>query len=292
MTKWLLAFLTILAVVVGLSIGFGRNKGAALNVIGSTSVQPFAEVLAQEYEKTHPGEYVDVQGGGSTAGLQAVINGIADIGTCSRGLTEKEKAETFEVSVAAPNGSVSEKTVNLEATVIARDGLAIVVHPSNPVSNLTTEQVRLIFEGQRITNWKQVGGDDRPIRLITREEGSGTREAFMKLVMQKSRVSRKALNQESNGAVKELVRNDRAAIGYMSLGLVKGELKPLDTDGVAPTPENVLAGRYRLVRPFLFVTRGSPSEKARRFTDYVLSPPAQAILEKEGLVGGEKRKTD
>ena len=221
-------------------------------------------MLAQEYNRKHPEENVEVQGGGSTAGLQAVIEGIADIGTCSRSLKQEETGFT--------------------PIVIARDGLAVVVHPSNPVDGLTKEQVRQIFSGD-ISSWNQVSGQNREIRLISREEGSGTREAFCKLVMEKARISRKAMTQESNGSVKELVKHDPVAIGYMSLGLVGGELKALKVDGVQALPEEVRSGKYPLVRPFLFVVRGTPKPQAQKFIDYVLSPEGQSILKKEGLVG-------
>lgn len=262
--KWLATMLIlVVAGLVAMTI-FGGSQGKIINVVGSTSVQPFAEMLAQEFNGRQTDFEVDVQGGGSTAGLQAALNGVADIGMCSRSL-KAEESDQFQT------------------VTIARDGLAIVVHTSNPVTNLSIEQVRRIFAGD-VTNWHQVGGPDRPIRLITREEGSGTREAFQKMVMHKARISRKALTQESNGAVKELVRYDRCAIGYMSLGLVGHDLKAVMIDGVAPTVEEVLAGRYPLVRPFLFVTRGPPGPEAKRFIDYVLSPEAQAMLVKEGLV--------
>jgi phosphate transport system substrate-binding protein len=262
MTKWFLIFATLLVALLVVSFGLGGRKEGALEVIGSTSIEPFAEMLAQEYEKTYPGRYVNVQGGGSTAGIQAAINGIADIGMCSRALKADE--------------------TGFKDFIVARDGLAVVIHPSNPVGNLSRAQIQKIFAGD-IINWKPLGGEDRPIRVITREEGSGTREAFMKLVMGKARVSRKALTQESNGAVKELVRNDPGAIGYMSLGLAHG-LKLAVVDGVAPSTEAVVSGQYPLVRPFLFVTRGEPSDRARAFIDYMLSPPSQQLLEQEGLV--------
>jgi phosphate transport system substrate-binding protein len=235
-----------------------------LNVVGSTSIQPFAEFLAQEYGKKNPGQLVDVQGGGSTAGLQAVTNGLAHIGMCSRSLKDDEKKQFTPV-------------------IIARDGLAIVINPSNPVNGLTSEQLRDLFSG-RIRNWREVGGRDGPVRPITREEGSGTRESFVNLVMGKARISRGALTQESNGAVKELVRGDPAAIGYMSLGLVGSELKALPVDGAVPTAEHVLAGTYKLARPFLFVTKGAPTPEAQRYIDFVLSPEGQKTLESEGLV--------
>jgi phosphate transport system substrate-binding protein len=272
--KWFLVTLAALGLLIFLCVGLGDGKHGALRVSGSTSIQPFAELEAEAYEKSHPGEYIDVQGGGSTAGIQAAREGRADIGMCSRELTPEEQAE-------------------FQRHQIAWDGLAIVVPLSNPIENLTLDQVRRLFTGD-LTNWKDVGGDDRPVRLITREEGSGTREAFQKLVMDKptkTRISRKALTQESNGSVKELVKNDPAAIGYMSLGLVGTELKAVRINGVAATSAGVkakdAANHYPLVRPFLFVTKGPPSPKAQAFIDFILSKEGQAFLEdpKQGLVG-------
>lgn len=239
-------------------------------VIGSTSILPFAEMLAEEYNAKNPEMYVEVQGGGSTAGLQSVANGIAEIGMCSRGLKAAEQKL-------------------YEPIIIAFDGLSVVVHPGNGVSDLTLAQIRGIFAG-RISNWREVGGGDAPIHVITREEGSGTREAFQKMVMGDERISRRAVTQESNGSVKELVRHDTASIGYMSMGLA-GELKSLSIAGAQPTRANVLPDpsghrKYPLVRPFLFVTRkGEPmAVQSRRFVDFVMSARGGAMMEKEGLI--------
>ena len=263
--KWLVLIGVLLLLVVFLGFGWGGRGQAAIDVVGSTSIQPFAEMLAQEFNRQHPDNVVEIQGGGSTAGLQAASNGIADIGMCSRALKQEEAGQ-------------------FTAVTIARDGLAVVVHPSNPVEDLSLAQVKAIFAGQA-ANWKEVGGQDRPVRIITREEGSGTREAFMKLVMGKARISRKALTQESNGSVKELVKHDPCGIGYMSLGLVGGELKALRIGGVPAAEAEVQRGRYPLVRPFLFVTKGLPGPEAQRFIDYVLSAEGQRRLKEEGLVG-------
>ena len=252
------------AALVLLCAGCGDESKRAVNVVGSTSIQPFAEFLAQEYGRKNPGQQVEVQGGGSTAGLEAAANGLADIGMCSRSLKPEEAQRFTQI-------------------LIARDGLAIVVNPINPVSSLTIDQLLGLFSG-RVKNWKDVGGRDGPVRPITREEGSGTRESFVKLVMGKERISRAALTQESNGAVKELVKGDSAAIGYMSLGLVGKELKAVSVDGVEASTANVLAGTYKLTRPFLFVTTGTVRPEAQQFIGYVLSPEGQKILETEGLV--------
>lgn len=241
-----------------------RNHSSAVNVVGSTSVQPFAELLAEDYMTDDPSRNVEVQGGGSTAGLQAILNDLADIGMCSRALSSEESAQFDEI-------------------VIARDGLAIVVNPNNPVAMLSSTQLRGLFSGT-ISNWKEVGGVDSPIHLITREEGSGTRESFVHLVMDKERISRRALTQESNGAVKELVRNDPAAIGYMSLGLVDSSLRSVRVDDVEATSKKVISGEYKLARPFLFITKGDIRPEAQHYLDFVLSDTGQKILETEGLV--------
>ena len=242
--------------------GCRKNDRRVLNVMGSTSIQPFAEMLAEEYNGRQNELDVEVQGGGSTAGIQAVANGIAQVGMCSRSLNPKEQ---------------------FTAIPIARDGIAMVVHSTNTVDGLQLADIRALFSG-RVANWRQLGGPDRPVRLITREEGSGTREAFVKLVMGKERMSRQALTQESNGAVRELVQHDPAAIGYMSLGLVGQSLKSLRVEGAQPTSQNVMNGSYPLVRPFLFVVKGQPTADARKFIDFVLSGEAQGMLEREGLV--------
>ncbi len=268
-TIWLKAVLVPTRLLAAASIfllcaGCGRNDGETVNVVGSTSIQPFAEHLAQEYGKKNPGQRVEVQGGGSTAGLQAVANGLAQIGMCSRSLSADEAKQFTSVT-------------------IARDGLAIVVNPSNPVKGLTIEQLRGVFSG-RFKNWKDLGGKDEAIRPITREEGSGTRESFVHLVMGQEKISRDTLAQESNGAVKELVKGNQAAIGYMSLGLVAKDVKPLWIEGQEANAHTVLAGKYKLARPFLFVTKGSPVPKAQKYIDFILSPEGQRILEAEGLI--------
>jgi phosphate transport system substrate-binding protein len=241
-----------------------RSSGRSVNLLGSTSIQPFAEILAERYGREYPGQVVEVQGGGSTAGLQAAERGLADIGMCSRSLSTQE-------------------SLIFTTVLIARDGLAVVVNPENSVAKLSLEQLRGLFSG-RIANWNEVGGEDGPVRPITREEGSGTRESFVRLIMGDERISRRALTQESNGAVQELVKGDPAGIGYMSLGLVGKELKSVAVEGAQPSVENVLAGRYDLVRPLLFVTKGAAKPAAQRFVDFVLSSEGQSLLATEGLV--------
>ena len=247
-----------------------RSETTNIILAGSTSVQPFAELLAEDFAHRYPdGPVINVQGGGSTAGIEAALTHTADIGMSSRNLKEDEQ-----------NAGLTPKP-------IAYDAIAIVVNLGNPVSALTSEQVRAIFSGQ-ITNWRQVGGEDRPIVIVTREEGSGTRGAFEEMLMKGERISDLALRQDSNGAVRVIVSSDRAAIGYISLGIVGNVVKPVALDGISPSVEAVLAGQYPLVRPFLFVLNGQPSPPVQRFIDFVLSADAQAILAKEGLIPVEQ----
>lgn len=236
----------------------------SITVAGSTSVQPFAEIIAEEYMKERPELGINVQGGGSSAGVRAAKTGAAEIGMLSRELKKDEK--------------------DLTEFVIAHDAIAVVIHPENPVGEITKEQIKEIFAG-RITNWKALGGPDHPIHVIAREEGSGTRGAFDELIMGKDEeVTPSALVQESNGSVRETVAGDPYAIGYVSLGLVDERVKPLKVDGVFPTVEAVKRNEYSIVRPFLFVTKGEPTGLARDFIDYVLGEKAQAMLREEGLV--------
>lgn len=232
-------------------------------VAGSTSVQPFADRWSEIYMTKYPGKIVNVQGGGSSAGVQAARSGAADIGTSSRELKADEK--------------------DLTEIVVAKDGLAVIVHPSNPVSDLTIDQVKQIFAGE-IRSWKEFGGRAKAITVVTREEGSGTRGAFQEMVMGKIRVFKGAIVEDSNGTVREIVAGDPDSIGYISLGLVNEAVKALKLDGVRPTDENILENRYGLVRPFLFVTKGPASGEAKNFIDFVLSEEGQDLIKKEGLI--------
>jgi len=281
-----IAMVLMLCGLAAVAAGCRSTRHGAVSAIGSTSIQPFAEMLAEEFNTLDPNYYIEVQGGGSTAGLQAVANHIAEIGMCSRALT-------------------AEETESYDPIVIAWDGLAVVVHPDNPINELSLEQIRQIFSGH-LTDWSQLpGGKGGLIHVITREEGSGTREAFQKLVMHDQLIGRKAVTQESNGAVKELVWNDPGTIGYMSLGLID-KLKAIsivvkDKDPNAPpaiihaTSENITSQRYPLRRPFLFVTTkgAAMTPGAKLFVDFVLSPKGQSKLQKQGLVPiREARKAD
>ncbi|MBU2260856.1 MAG: substrate-binding domain-containing protein, partial [Proteobacteria bacterium] len=144
-------------------------------------------------------------------------------------------------------------------------------------------KVREVFAG-KIKNWKELGGKPGTIILVTREEGSGTREAFQKMVMEKDAIALEALVQDSNGAIRQVVGGDPNAIGYISLGLVNEKVKSLNISGVEATSDNVIAEKYALVRPFLFLFNGPPTGEAKSFLEFVMSPKSQKLLFKEGLV--------
>jgi len=242
----------------------GPDSRSGLILAGSTSVQPFAEKLAEHYMKTAPPDaIINVQGGGSSAGIQAVRSGAAQAGMSSRELADEEK--------------------DLRPITIALDAIAVIVHPHNPIVNLDLKDLRAIYSG-RITNWKVLGGDDHRIHCFTREEGSGTREAFEKKVMGHDLISLENLVQDSNGAVLELVAQDSHAIGYISFGIVNTRVKAVAIDNIAPTEENFVGKRYKLIRPFLFVFREEPTGLSKSFVDYVLGEEGQHLLKLEGLI--------
>jgi phosphate transport system substrate-binding protein len=254
-------FLTVF-LVIPTSVACQRSK-AGITVAGSTSVEPFAELLAEEYMIIHPKSHIYVQGGGSTAGIEAVMTRAANIGMSSRHLVGDEK--------------------KLYAVTIAKDAIAVIVHPTSPIDNLPLNKIREVFSG-KIVNWKELGGPNHPVDIVTREEGSGTRESFQKFVMGKEDISLGALVQDSNGAVRQVISSDPNAIGYISLGLVNNQVKALRISGIQPNLTNVYSGKYTLVRPFLFVFDGEPVGEAKSFLDFVLSPQPQKLLLKEGLV--------
>ncbi len=262
--------ISILIFTMSLTSSCSKASTSGIIIAGSTSVQPFAEALAEEYMRSNKGFEIDVQGGGSSAGVMSAQTNTADIGMSSRSLKGDE--------------------LKLWFVEIARDGLAVIVHPSNAVSNLTLSQVRDIYSG-KINNWSQLGGINREIHVITREEGSGTRSAFESLAMNKIEINPRSIVQDSNGTVKQLVSDDPNAIGYISMGLVNDKVKALELDGVKAVRENIINNTYFLSRPFLFITSAPPVGKTKEFIDFVLSPEGKRLLNAEGLVtldGGSK----
>ncbi len=247
----------------------GTNHGSqvtgTITVAGSTSVQPFSEVLAEAFMSKNPGVKVHVQGGGSTQGIQAAISGAAELGASSRELKDQEKE------------------AQLVETTMALDGIAVVVHKDNPITELTREEIKNIYLGN-ITNWKALGGPPGDITVVCREEGSGTRGAFEEIVMDKEIITNKAIIQNSTGAVRTTVAGDPRGIGFVSLASLNEEVKAVKVDGVRPSLENVKNGSYKVARPFLYLTKGQPEGVVKAFIDFALSSEGQQLLVEEGAI--------
>lgn len=249
----------------------GKNNNANnggkqnLTIAGSTSVQPLSELLAEGFMAANTGIKVSVQGGGSGVGIEQTIAGTVDVGSSSRELKAEEKSQ------------------GLQELVICKDGIAVIVHKENPVKNLTTAQIKDIYAG-KVANWKDVGGSDAKIVLINRESGSGTRGAFEELVMGKDTQLAKSVEQNSTGAVRSAVAADKNAIGYVSLTGLNEEVHALTVNGIKAEPATIKAGQYPIARPFLYLTKGSPSELAKKYYAFIESEEGQKIIAQEGLV--------
>ncbi len=270
--KRILSIVFVAALVAATVLGAGctaptsDSASGKLQLAGSTSVQPHAEVLAKAFQQNNSGTQVHVQAGGSSAGIQAVGKGTAQIGMSSRAV------KASEVSAYA----------DLTPVAIAVDGIAMIVDPNNPVGNLTMNQTRDIFTGN-ITNWKQVGGSDAKINVINREEGSGTRDGVQTIVLKGGNFSGGVV-QSSTGAVRTAVSQDANAIGYISSAEVDGSVKAVSIDGKAPTYDNIANRSYAIQRDFYLVTKGEPSGLAKQFLDFTLGSGGQALLKADGLV--------
>ncbi|RJP73983.1 MAG: phosphate ABC transporter substrate-binding protein [Ignavibacteriales bacterium] len=245
-----------------LAAGCGKGK-TSITLAGSTAFQPFAEKLAEQYMSGNQGVSVTVQGGGSAVGIQSANSGAAEIGMADL--------------VALPD-----EAKNLTATVVAKDGIAIVVNPQNKVENLTTDQIRDIFNG-KITNWSEVGGNSAPITVVSREAGSGTRSSFEEIIGD-VQLKSDALIQDSNGTIRETVANDVNSVGYLSHGLINEKIKALKVDGEESTTEAIIAGNYKLVRPIFLLVKGELKGEVKSFIDYILSEEGQKTIQSNGLL--------
>ena len=267
-SKYIIGIIVAIIVIVGayfVIAGGSNQQEATIQVAGSTSVQPVAEKLAETYMQSHPNVKINVQGGGSSVGITSTQQGQADIGMSSKELKDDEKADLNEY-------------------LIGNDGIVIAINTANSVSDLTVDQVKDIFSG-KITNWKELGGPDAEINVVTREDGSGTRSAFEEIVMgQDTKIVTKAIVQSSTEAVAQAVKGDPNAIGFISLASVNPDVKALQIDGVAPSDQTVADGSYKIQRPFLFLTKGEPSGAIKEFIDFVLSSEGQAIVKEEKVV--------
>lgn len=260
--------LIILLVLVSFSVLFlvlGRKPAGMVQLAGSTAFQPFAEKLADKYMEKYPGTVVDVQGGGSALGIMASSQGIVDIGM----------ADMIKLPV---------ETEGLEKIIVAYDGIAVIVNPNNDITQMTTSQLQGVFSGE-VNDWKEVGGNlEGAIRVISREEGSGTRKSFDALVLNGKRLSTRAMYQDSNGTIRETVKSDPNSIGYISIGFLDVSVKPLLLDGVEANNLNVKSEKYKIMRPVYFLLKTPVKEQTRQFVDFILSTEAQNQIGKDGLI--------
>jgi phosphate transport system substrate-binding protein len=241
-------------------------------VEGSTTVLPIAQKAAEVFMNSNPGADISVRGGGSGVGIASLIDGTCDIADSSRPIKDTE------LDKAVANGR------SPKAHVVAMDSIVVIVHPSNGVSALSLKQVKDIYTGA-ISNWKQLGGSDAKIVVISRDTSSGTYEAFGTLALGGAKVRPDALLQASNQAVASTVSRTPGAIGYVGLGYLTSSVKGVDIDGIKASMETVLTGKYSIGRPLFMYTNGAPKGLAKQFIDFILSQEGQKLVEEEGFVG-------
>ncbi len=245
----------------------------SLQIEGSTTVGPIADAFASQFKEKFPDLDITVKKTGSSDGAAALIDNRCDIAIMSRFM----KPEEFKKAVG--------NNVMPVAHVVAIDGVCVVVHPSNPVKELSTEQVRDIYTG-KIKNWKQVGGVDMPIVVISRDTSSGTYETFHKMVMDKKDMSSSVEYVNSNPQAHARVRNTREAIGYVGIGFLDKKVKAIKLDGVIPNRSTIASGIYPAARPLYMFTNGYPAlgSMGHKFCCYYLTEIGQEIVEDKGFV--------
>lgn len=264
--KKFISILLVAIMAVSALTGCSGSKGGTVSTDGSTSMEKVIGALGESFENDNSGVTFTYNPTGSGSGIKAVLEGRCDIGLSSRNLKDEEKAD------------------GLTETVLAYDGIAMIVHPKNPVSDLTLEQIAAIYTGE-ITNWNEVGGSDGEIVLIGREAGSGTRDGFESITGTEDACKyRQELT--STGDVITTVAGNPNAIGYASLASVKNSVKAISVGGVAPSEATIKDGSYAVQRPFVLVTKTDAelSETAKKFFDYITSADANEIITSAGVV--------
>jgi phosphate transport system substrate-binding protein len=260
--------------------GGGTELEGSMTITGSDTMVHLATAWAEEFMKQHPKVQIAVNGGGSGVGITALIDGTTDICTASREMKDKEKEDA------------TAKSVNPVETTVARDGIAIVVNPDNPVNELTLEQLKKIYTGAA-TSWKAVGGKDGPIGLLSRESSSGTYEFFREHVLNKEDYSTKARLMPATSAIIEAAKQEKGAIGYVGLGYLKeagATVKALkvkadaSAPAVEPTEETVKSGEYGIARALYLYTNGEPDGLKKAYIDFCMSPEGQKTVVDQGYV--------
>jgi phosphate transport system substrate-binding protein len=242
------------------------GQSGTIKISGGTAHIPVMKQAAKQIMQRYPDIRITISGGGSGVGIKQVGEGLVDIGNSGRKATDDEIAK-----------------YGLKLFKWAVDGVGAVVHPDNPVSALTTDQIKAIFAG-KIDNWQALGGPDQAINLYTRDEASGTRAVFWKKALGKGPIASKAHVVVSNGAMKASVSSDPYAIGYVSVGHMDASVKPVALDGITPTLETVKNGGYKVARGLYSNTKGDPGKLTRTFIDFLFSATGQKIAAAKGFI--------
>ncbi len=242
-----------------------------ITMSGSTTVLPIAQACAEEFMNQNPKVNISVRGGGSSIGIKDIMAGTVEIGNASRDAKDKE------IKKAKAQG------IDLYQNVVASDGIAIIVNPKNTITGLTIEQIQAIYTG-KVTNWKELGGPDMNIVIISRDTSSGTYEVFYEIAMKKQNIVQNCIMVASNNAAVTSVKDTPGAIAYAGLGYLSSSVKPLQVNGVDPTFENVLSGAYPVSRNLNMYTNGAPKGITKTFMDFILSSEGQNIVEKQGFI--------
>lgn len=263
------------SLIIGLAmICLSAGSAWAGNIVikGSTTVLPIAQKVAEAYRQAKPEVSIFISGGGSGNGIKAIIDGTTDIADSSRFIKDAE------VKLAMSNN------VYPVPFAVAYDCIIPVVNPKNSVENLTTAQLKAIYKGD-VTNWKDVGGPDMKIVVVSRDTSSGTYEVWEEKVLNKERVYPGALLQASNGAVVQTVSNNKNAIGYIGLGYLNNSIRAVMVNGVKGSEETTLNGLFPISRPLYMFTNGWPKEEIADFINYMLHPQkGQKLVREVGFV--------
>ncbi len=239
---------------------------------GSTTVLPIAQKVAEAYMKQHPDVKISISGGGSGNGIKALIDGSTNIADSSRFIKPKE------VKLAVERG------VYPVPFAVAYDCIVPVVHPDNPLKDITMDQLKAIYQG-KIKKWKEIGGLDNPIVVISRDTSSGTYEVWHKKVLKKKRVFPGALLQASNGAIVQAVSKNKYAIGYVGIGYLDKSVKALTVNGIEGSEETTLNGTFPISRPLYMFTPGWPKGETLKFINFVINPEkGQKYIKAAGFV--------
>lgn len=247
------------------TVDYFSTMSGSVKVSGSTTVQPIAQAAADKLLAMNKGLTIAIAGGGSGAGIKDSISGANNVGMSSRALVADEASQ-------------------LNQFIVANDGIAIIVNPANPVKNLTKDQAAKIFSGE-IKNWKDVGGNNAPIFVQTRETGSGTLATLEEMLLNKGKVVSTATPYTSSALIKQGVAKNVNAIGFDSIGFVDSTVKAVSIDGIMPNDTTVKDGTYAMSRNLLVVTKGEATDASAKFVDYLLSLDCQEnIVEEEGYI--------